>query len=54
MKEQYVVYVTICLVNNKLYVGDHCIKNNKNDHYVGSGLLFLHALKNTENIILLD
>lgn len=38
------VYVTTNLVNNKQYVGSHCT-NNVDDNYIGSGRLFLKAVK---------
>lgn len=38
------VYVTINLVNNKMYIGDHST-NNINDYYLGSGRTFLKAIK---------
>ena len=38
------VYVTTCLINNKQYVGSHCT-NNIDDDYIGSGRLFLKAVR---------
>lgn len=37
------IYKTICLVNNKIYIGRH--EGNENDDYIGSGVLFTKALK---------
>ena len=38
------VYVTTCLINNKQYVGSHCT-DNIDDNYIGSGRLFLKAVR---------
>lgn len=45
------VYVTTNLINGKQYVGDHS-KNSKIDNYLGSGIAFKGAVKNTEKIVL--
>ena len=37
------IYKTICLVNNKIYIGRH--EGNENDGYMGSGILFKKAFK---------
>lgn len=37
------IYKTICLVNNKIYIGRH--EGNENDGYIGSGVLFKKAFK---------
>lgn len=37
------IYKTTCLVNGKIYIGKH--EGNCNDNYLGSGELFLKAVK---------
>jgi hypothetical protein len=44
MKQFHFVYITINLINNKKYVGDHST-TNLNDGYLGSGKLILSAIK---------
>ena len=44
MKKYNVVYLTINLLNNKKYVGDHST-NNLEDGYLGSGTILSYAFK---------
>jgi len=43
-KKFHYVYVTINLINEKCYVGDHS-SDDPNDDYLGSGILFNRAKK---------
>ena len=46
MDECYIVYKTTNLVNGKIYIGRHIIRNNNvNDGYLGSGDVFCRAVK---------
>lgn len=38
------IYLTTCLVNGKIYIGQHTV-NNGDWNYIGSGVLFLRVLK---------
>lgn len=38
------VYITTCLVNDKIYVGQHSVKSG-NWKYIGSGNLLRRAIK---------
>jgi|688.fasta_scaffold169606_3 group I intron endonuclease len=40
----YTIYKTICLLNNKKYIGKH-ITEDLNDGYLGSGLILSNAIK---------
>ena len=42
------VYEWTNLINNKKYIGSH--KGNKNDGYMGSGLLFIRAVRKYKKI----
>jgi len=45
MKKQYfTIYKTTCLVNNKIYIGQHQT-TNPNDNYLGSGILLHRDIK---------
>jgi hypothetical protein len=44
IKELYIVYKTICLVNNKIYVGVHKTFDLFNDCYYGSGKYLLSSI----------
>lgn len=48
-------YITICLINWKMYVGDHST-DNLNDGYLGSGICLTNAIKkhNKSNFIRID
>ena len=40
------IYKTTCLVNGKIYIGQHVLYNDDRDNkYIGSGVIFLKALK---------
>lgn len=43
MKSIGYIYLTTCLVNNKIYIGKHELNGQKN--YIGSGTLFKRAVK---------
>jgi group I intron endonuclease len=44
--KSHIIYKTICVINNKIYVGQHFIENNKlNDGYLGSGIKLEEAIK---------
>ena len=47
MKPVGFIYLTTCLVNGKIYIGQHEISKNKqnNKEYLGSGTLFKRALE---------
>ena len=42
-----IIYKTTCLINNKIYIGQHRVKNleNLDDWYLGSGKIILQALQ---------
>lgn len=44
-KDIYYVYVTTNLINGKQYIGDHMLKQHRNDYYIGSGHLIKKAIK---------
>lgn len=46
MEEIGFIYKTTCLVNGKIYIGQHTLYHDKrDDKYIGSGTIFLKALK---------
>lgn len=51
MKKYHFTYITINIINNKKYIGDHST-DNIDDGYLGSGLYLKKAIKNTAKKIL--